>query len=111
MGEEQKTIEGDTVKEPESKGILFSFVVTDIISHDRGEKKSICLFSEIKKDGERMFTVNLNINNLKKDGMDHLAKVFGAKIVLKTPLVGELFIPTGAILEHWENTKPAEKDD
>ena len=108
----QKDLEGKDAPDMKgTRGILLPFVVTDIISHDKGEKKSICLFTEIRKDTERMFTVNLVINNIKKDGMEHLAKIMGAKIVLKTPLMGELFIPDGEILDHWEETKPAEKED
>jgi hypothetical protein len=90
---------------------MLAFVVSDIISHDKGEKKSICLFAEVRKDKQRLFTINLNINNLKKEGMDYLAKVMGAKIALKTPLMGEIFIAEGEILDHWANMRPEEKEE
>jgi len=106
----QKDLEGKDTELKGEKGMLLAFVVSDIISHDKGEKKSICLFAEVRKDGERLYTVNLNINNLKKDGMEYVAKVMGAKIALKTPLMGEIFIPQGEILDHWENAKPEEKE-
>jgi len=109
----QKDLEGNAAPDIKSRGIMFSLKVVDIVSHDKGEKKSIPLFAEIKKDGERLMSVNLVINNLKKEGIDHLTKLLGAKIVKNphpTPLVCELFIPVGEILDHWENTKPPEDE-
>lgn len=107
----QTDLEGNEV--PDQAGdrrLLMPFVVSDIISHEKGDKRSICLFAELKKDGERIGTINLNINNLKKEGMDFLTGIMGARITRKTPLMGELFIPTGAILDDWNALKPEEKE-
>jgi hypothetical protein len=107
----QVDLEGAVVPDMGSEGRLsMAFVVADIISHEKGDKRSICLFAEVKKDGERIGTINLNINNLKKEGIDFLNAILKAKVTRKTPLVGELFIPTGAILDHWNLMKPEEKE-
>ena len=112
----QKTIEGGEAEPKEipceaGAGILLSLNVVDVATHQkRGGYYTIPLFAQIGSGSNRMMTANINISNLKKEGMEFLTKALGVKPTMKTPIMGKIFIPKGALLEHWNENAPSDGD-
>jgi hypothetical protein len=108
----QKTVEGENAKGEEMAGIQLALVVKDIIHHEKNKTRSVSLFANLgPSGGERLGTVNLNINNLTKEGMAYLEKALGSKLTLKTPIMSGLFIPQGSLLDHWMEARPTPAEE
>lgn len=95
----------------EGEGILLSLKVVDVATHQKkGGYYTIPMFAQIGSGSSRLMTANINISNLKKEGMEFLTKALGAKPTMKTPIIAKILIPKGALLDHWMENHPSEED-
>lgn len=111
---QQQAIEGGEAQEVpcvEGEGITLSMNIVDVATHQkRGGYYTIPMFAQIGSGSSRLMTANINLSNLKKEGMDFLVKALGAKPTMKTPIMAKIFIPTGALLDHWTQNRPSADD-
>lgn len=114
----QKTLEGKDSELsgpnglPEGEGILLSLEVNDVVAHEKnGGYVNIPMFANIGPSGKgRLGTLNLNMNNLTKDGEAFVKRCLGVRPTQKTPVMARIFIPKGALLEHWSENRPSKED-
>jgi hypothetical protein len=119
MAASQTDLEGKPVATPAAgpsgEGLLLSADIKDIAHHSRGGGTHvISLFANLPNDdeGKRYGTMNLNLSNLKEAGMEHLAEALGVEqLADNTPLLVKIFIPQGALLEHWTQNRPGKGDE
>jgi hypothetical protein len=119
MESSQTDLEGKTVATPPAgpagEGLVLCVDVKDIAHHTRGGgTNTIALFANLGNDdeGKRLGTVNLNLNNLKEAGLKAIAEALGIEeLVDNTPLLVRIYVPTGALLEHWTQNRPGKYDD
>ncbi len=100
---------------PPGEGLLLSAEIKDIAHHSKGGGTHvISIFANLPNDdeGKRLGTMNLHLSNLKEAGMEHLADALGIDALAdNTPLLVKIFIPQGALLEHWTQNRPGKDDD
>lgn len=100
---------------PKGEGLVLCAEIKDIAHHTKGGGTFvISLFANLPTDdeGKRLGTMNLNISNLKEAGLEALADALGVEqLVDNTPLLVKIFVPEGALLEHWAANRPGRDDD
>jgi len=119
MAAGQTDLEGKPVAPPAAapsgEGLLLSAEIKDIAHHSKGGGTHvISIFANLPNDdeGKRLGTMNLNLSNLKELGMEHLADALGIEeLADNTPLLVKIFIPQGALLEHWTQNRPGKGDE
>lgn len=119
MAPKQKDLEGKPVAPlppiPKGEGLVLCADIKDIAPHSKGGGTNvISLFANLPNDdeGKRFGTMNLNLSNLKEAGLEAIADALGIEeIADNTPLLVRIYIPTGALLEHWTANRPGKDDD
>jgi hypothetical protein len=119
MESSQTDLEGKTVATPPpgpaGEGLVLCADIKDIAHHSKGGGTNVVsLFANLPTDdeGKRLGTMNLNLSNLKEAGLKAIAEALGIeKLVDNTPLLVRIYVPTGALLEHWTQNRPGKDDD
>lgn len=120
MAVSQTDLEGHPVAAPPAapagEGLVLCAEIKDIAHHSKGGgTNTIAVFANLPgkdEDGKRLGTMNLNLNNLKAAGLEALAQALGVEeVVDNTPLLVKIFVPTGALVEHWAANRPGKGDD
>jgi len=100
---------------PAGEGLVLCADIKDIAHHSKGGGTNVVsLFANLPNDdeGKRLGTRNLNLSNLKEAGLKYLAEALGIEqLVDNTPLLVKIFIPQGALLEHWTKNRPGKDDE
>jgi hypothetical protein len=100
---------------PPGEGLVLCADIKDIAHHSKGGGTNvISLFANLPNDdeGKRFGTMNLNLSNLKEAGLEAIAKAMGVDaIVDNTLLLVKIFVPQGALLEHWTKNRPGKGDE
>lgn len=96
-------VDDNMSKRGDRSGIFLAFQVKDIITHEKNGTKSVALYADLKDDEKkRLCSFNLNINNLAQSGAEELAARLGSRLEMDTPIMMELFIPEGALLDDYK---------
>ncbi len=102
-GTPAKAGEGLRERDDRANGKLAIYLkITDVTVHEKPNKDSIHLFGEIKGDDhKRVGTINININNLGDAGKLKIGRTLADYPTRGLPMVMEMFVPTGEILDHY----------
>lgn len=118
MESSQVDLEGQPAASPpaaKGEGLVLCADIKDIAHHSKGGGTNvISLFANLPNDaeGKRFGTCNLNLSNLKEAGLEAIAEALGIEeVVDNTPLLVRIYVPTGALLDHWTKNRPGKGDE
>jgi len=105
----KKTKTRKTVEKPNGLRIMMS--VKDIVKHKKDDKMTMPTFGQIKYQDEKIGTVNCNFNNMTPKSLDVIQKLLGTTLEMETPLILDIYVPKGALLDHYNETVQSTLED
>ncbi len=87
------------------KGVRVLMSIKDIVAHKKKDRRTLSAFGQWKPDDTKLGDTTLNLNNLNPEGLAVLADILGVNsLELETPLIMDLYVPEGALLDHYNET-------
>lgn len=96
---------------PKPKGLRVMLSVKDIVKHKKDDKMTMPTFGQLKHQDERLSTINTNFNNMTPKTLEIIQGLLGTKLEMETPLVMEIYVPEGALLDHYKETIQTKLDE
>lgn len=93
------------------KGMRIMLSVKDLVRHKKDDKITMPTFGQVKHQDERIGTVNCNFNNMKPASIEIIQELLGTKIEMETPLIMDIYVPKGALLDHYNETVQSTMDE